>query len=60
MDYFQTRLTQAPRDSRQGLALVQHHCTTPETQRRAFAALAFKLEMLWVMIDTIHHGYAEA
>jgi hypothetical protein len=28
-------------------------------QRRAFAALAFKLEMLWVMIDTIHHAYLE-
>lgn len=59
MDYFKTRLTQAPRDSRQGLALVQAHCTTIETQRRAFEALAFKLEMLWVMIDTIHHAYAE-
>ena len=60
LDYFQTRLSQAPRDSQQGLALVQRHCTTIETQRRAFDALAFKLEMLWVMIDTIHHAYAEA
>ncbi|MQA29466.1 MAG: pyrroloquinoline-quinone synthase PqqC [Luteitalea sp.] len=60
LDYFKTRLTQAPRDSQQGLALVQRHCTTVETQRRAFDALAFKLEMLWVMIDTIHHAYAEA
>ena len=30
-----------------------------ETQRRAFEALAFKLEMLWVMIDTIHNAYRE-
>jgi len=59
LDYFKTRLTQAPRDSQQGLALVQYHCTSPETQRRAFEALAFKLEMLWVMIDTIHHAYLE-
>lgn len=57
LEYFQSRLVQAPRDSRQGLRLVQRHCTTVETQRRAFEALAFKLEMLWVMIDTIHHGY---
>ena len=35
------------------------NCTTVETQRRAFDALAFKLEMLWVMIDTIHHAYLE-
>lgn len=58
--YFKSRLIQAPRDSRQGLRLVQQHCTTAESQRRAFEALAFKLEMLWVMIDTIHHAYAES
>ena len=46
-------------DSRQGLRLVQQHCTTVETQRRAFEALAFKLEMLWAMIDTIHNAYLE-
>src|SRR5688500_2295365 len=50
LDYFQSRLVQAPRDSQQGLQLVQRHCTTVETQRRAFEALGFKLEMLWVMI----------
>lgn len=59
LDYFKSRLTQAPRDSQQGLRLVMARCTTVETQRRAFDALAFKLEMLWVMIDTIHHAYAE-
>jgi pyrroloquinoline-quinone synthase len=57
--YFRSRLTQAPRDSAQGLRLVLTHCTTVETQRRAFEALAFKLEVLWVMIDTIHHAYRE-
>lgn len=60
LDYFKSRLVQAPRDSQQGLALVQKYCTTVETQRRAFEALAFKLEMLWVMIDTIHHAYRDA
>ena len=60
LTYFKSRLTQAPRDSQQGLHLVLTHCTTVETQRRAFEALAFKLEMLWVMIDTIHHAYAES
>jgi pyrroloquinoline-quinone synthase len=60
LEYFRSRLVQAPLDSRQGLRLVQRHCTTVETQRRAFDALAFKLEMLWVMIDTIHHGYVES
>ncbi|HEY1306333.1 MAG TPA: pyrroloquinoline-quinone synthase PqqC [Vicinamibacterales bacterium] len=59
LDYFKSRLTQAPRDSQQGLLLVRTHCTTVETQRRAFEALAFKLELLWAMIDTIHHAYLE-
>src|SRR3954471_3654941 len=59
LEYFQSRLVQAPRDSQQGLRLVQQHCTTVESQHRAFQALAFKLEMLWVMIDTIHNAYAE-
>jgi pyrroloquinoline-quinone synthase len=59
LEYFRSRLVQAPRDSQQGLNLVLTHCTTTDTQARAFGALAFKLEMLWVMIDTIHHAYAE-
>lgn len=59
LEYFKSRLTQAPRDSQHGLHLVMTWCTSVETQRTAFAALAFKLELLWVMIDTIHHAYAE-
>jgi pyrroloquinoline-quinone synthase len=57
--YFQSRLVQAPRDSRQGLAIVRAQCATVETQRRAFDALQFKIEMLWVMIDAIHNAYRE-
>jgi pyrroloquinoline-quinone synthase len=60
LQYFQSRLIQAPRDSQQGLRLVQEHCITMEGQRRAFEALAFKLEMLWVMIDTIHNAYQDS
>jgi pyrroloquinoline-quinone synthase len=59
LDYFKSRLVQAPRDVNHGLAIVKEHCTTPETQRQAFEALAFKLEMLWAMIDTIHNAYRE-
>jgi pyrroloquinoline-quinone synthase len=59
LDYFRSRLIQAPRDSQQGIRLVQEHCRTIDTQQRAFQALAFKLEMLWVMIDTIHHAYLD-
>jgi pyrroloquinoline-quinone synthase len=59
LDYFRSRLIQAPRDVRHGLSIVQTHCTTVETQRQAFEALAFKLEMLWSMIDVIHNAYIE-
>jgi pyrroloquinoline-quinone synthase len=59
LDYFKSRLVQAPRDSQQGLHLVMTRCTTVETQRKAFDALGFKIELLWVMIDTIHHAYLE-
>jgi pyrroloquinoline-quinone synthase len=60
LDYFKSRLVQAPRDSQQGLHLVMTRCLTVETQRKAFEALAFKLELLWLMIDTIHHAYGDA
>lgn len=56
LDYFKSRLVQAPRDVVQGLGIVKQHCTTIETQQQAFEALAFKLEMLWAMIDTIHNA----
>jgi pyrroloquinoline-quinone synthase len=59
LDYFRSRLIQAPRDVRHGLSIVQRHCTTVETQQRAFEALAFKLDMLWALIDTIHNAYRE-
>jgi pyrroloquinoline-quinone synthase len=59
-DYFRSRLVQAPRDSAHGLEIVTTYCTTIESQRQAFDALKFKIEMLWVMIDTIHHAYQES
>lgn len=58
LDHFKSRLVQAPRDSQQGLDLVLSRCTSVDAQRKAFEALAFKLELLWVMIDSIHHAYA--
>jgi pyrroloquinoline-quinone synthase len=59
LDYFKSRLTQAPRDSTYGIHIVTTRCTTVELQQKAFEALAFKLEMLWTMIETIHHAYLE-
>jgi hypothetical protein len=39
---------------------VLAHCTTIDTPSRVFAALAFKLELLWVMIDAIHRADLDA
>jgi pyrroloquinoline-quinone synthase len=54
--YFKARLTQAPRDAAYALDLVSHYCTTREQQERAVAALAFKCDVLWSMLDAIHHA----
>ncbi|MBA3658291.1 MAG: pyrroloquinoline-quinone synthase PqqC [Gemmatimonadales bacterium] len=59
LDYFRSRLVQAPKDVTHGLRLVKRWATTPERQRKVFEALAFKLEMLWAMIDTIHNAYRQ-
>jgi len=58
--YFKSRLVQAPRDSEHGLEIVTTYCTTVESQLRAFDALRFKIEVLWVLIDTVHNAYREA
>jgi pyrroloquinoline-quinone synthase len=58
--YFRSRLTQAPRDSEHALEVVMEHCRTPEEQARAVAALSFKNDVLWSMLDAIDRAYAGA
>lgn len=53
LEYFQSRLTQAPRDSDYALKLVLAHCQTPEAQRCAVSALEFKCDVLWAQLDAI-------
>jgi pyrroloquinoline-quinone synthase len=61
LTYLNTRLTQAPRDATSALELVVQHCRTREQQERALAALAFKCDVLWSMLDAIDSTYpAEA
>jgi pyrroloquinoline-quinone synthase len=59
LEYFRSRMAQAPRDGGQGMRLVQAHCTTADSQRRALEALAFHLELLWMTLDVIHRAYSE-
>jgi pyrroloquinoline-quinone synthase len=56
LEYFRTRLVQAPRDADYALRLVLDRCTTPEQQDAAVAALRFKTEMLWAQLDAIERG----
>lgn len=49
--YFRARLTQAPRDSEHAMEVVTEHCRTPDEQAAAVAALSFKCDVLWSMLD---------
>lgn len=55
--YFTPRLTQAPRDADFALAYVRAHATTHAAQAAVLAALRFKCDVLWAMLDALHHAY---
>ena len=56
--YFRARLSQAPRDSEHALEVVTRYCRTPDQQAAAVAALSFKCDVLWSMLDAIEQAYA--
>jgi pyrroloquinoline-quinone synthase len=57
--YFRARLDQAPRDAGHALEVVIEHCRSTEKQTRAVAALSFKCDVLWAILDAIDRAYAE-
>ena len=57
--YFRARLTQAPRDSEHALKVVTEHCRTPDQQAAAVAALSFKCDVLWSVLDAIDRAYPD-
>jgi pyrroloquinoline-quinone synthase len=57
LDYFRRRTNQALHDSNEALAITLEYCNTPEFQRDALRALKFKCDVLWSMLDAIHHAY---
>lgn len=59
LDYFRRRVTQAQRDSEEALAITLEHCNTPELQHKAVQAVEFKCDVLWSILDAVHHGYGE-
>ena len=55
--YFTARPEQARRDVDVALAYVKAHARTPETQGAVLAALSFKCDVLWAMLDALEHAY---
>jgi pyrroloquinoline-quinone synthase len=55
--YFTARLSEAPRDADHALAYVRAHATTPALQQAAVDALSFKCDVLWAILDALHHAY---
>jgi pyrroloquinoline-quinone synthase len=56
LQYFRNRLKQAPRDAEYALTLVNERFRTPEEQERAVAALEFKCDVLWCLLDAVERG----
>jgi pyrroloquinoline-quinone synthase len=57
LDYFTSRLTQAPEDAEFALAWVVKHARTREEQNAAHAALRAKCDILWAMLDALFFAY---
>ena len=55
--YFSQRPPQAERDARFALDYVKQNARTPEAQQSALAALEFKCDVLWAMLDALYHAY---
>ncbi len=59
LSYFAERPAQASRDTAFALEYVLRHATSPDRQRAVLAALEFKCDVLWAMLDALHHAYVE-
>ena len=55
--YFKRRLTQAPRDADFALAYVKREARRPDQQQAVLAALEFKCDVLWAMLDALYHAH---
>jgi coenzyme PQQ biosynthesis protein C len=58
--YFSQRPPQAERDARFALDYVKTYARTPETQHAVLAALEFKCDVLWAMLDALYCASAAA
>ena len=56
LTYLRNRLVQGPRDAVHALDIVVEYSRSREQQERAIAALVFKCDVLWSMLDAIDHA----
>jgi coenzyme PQQ biosynthesis protein C len=59
LSYFDRRPPQAKRDADFALDHVKQNARTPDTQALVLAALEFKCDVLWTMLDALHHAYVD-
>jgi pyrroloquinoline-quinone synthase len=59
LDYFTSRLHQAPEDARFALQWVTEHAHTRAEQELAMAALKAKCDILWAQLDALHFAYVQ-
>ena len=57
MSYFEKRPPQAERDADFALSYVKLNARTPEQQQAVLAALEFKCDVLWTMLDALYRAY---
>jgi coenzyme PQQ biosynthesis protein C len=57
LTYFDKRPPQARRDSDFALDYVRRHALTEEQQQAVLAALEFKCNVLWAMLDALSYAY---
>jgi pyrroloquinoline-quinone synthase len=55
--YFDKRPPQAARDADFALDYVKRHAVAHEQQQAVLAALEFKCDVLWAMLDALYHAY---
>ena len=57
LEYFGSRLVQAPRDVEFGLRYTLEHCVTRRQQDKALEVLTLKCHILWSLLDAVHFAY---
>jgi coenzyme PQQ biosynthesis protein C len=57
LSYFSKRPPLARRDSQFALDYVKRHAQTAQAQQCVLAALEFKCDVLWAMLDALYHAY---